>query len=158
MATQTDATHAHSLGRGSHHLAAGGVSGFLIGAVFGGGVMTPAELMPLIASLYGLEGVVAGWLAHLVHSIVFGMLFAVVVSYDALSAAGRPSSGAAIGAVYGIGVWVVAAAIVMPLWVGAMTQASPPVPNINWVSFVGHLVYGVGLGALYPLFVAHEGQ
>lgn len=162
MATETSHSREIEPGFETGHLAAGGVAGFLAGALFGGGVMNPAELMPLVATLYGLEGtvgggVVAGWIAHLVHSVVFGMAFVALLGYTpARAAATRPTGGAVVGAVYGLLVWLIAAAVVMPAWIGAVTAASPPVPNVNLVSFVGHAVYGATLGVLYPLVVAHE--
>lgn len=162
MATETSHSHDVESRFETGHLAAGGVVGFLAGALFGGGVMNPAELMPLIATLYGLEGtvaggLVAGWIAHLIHSVVFGVAFvALVAATPARAYADRPSGGAVVGLAFGLLVWLVAAAVVMPAWIGAVTGASPPVPNVNWVSFVGHAVYGATLGVLYPLVVAHE--
>lgn len=162
MATETSQTRKFELGTQTGHWVAGGLAGFLAGGLFGGAVMNPAEMMPLVATLYGLEGtvaggVVAGWIVHLFHSIVFGLVFVGLAAYSPLgTAATRPSGGAVLGLLYGIVIWAIAAVIIMPAWVGAVTPMSPPVPNFNWVSFVGHAVYGIALGTLYPLLASHE--
>ena len=157
MATETRTIAVPELGTSGVHWGAGGLAGFLAGMLFGGGVMDPAAMMPTVSALYGFESGVVGWIAHLVHSVVFGLLFVALAARPALRGfADRPVRGSAVGAVYGVVVWAVAAAIVMPFWIGAVTPATPPVPNLNWMSFVGHVVYGVALGALYPLFLSHE--
>ncbi len=58
---------------------------------------------------------------------------------------------AVAGLAYGIVLWIVLASFVMPAWVGAMTGMSPPVPDWNAQSLMGHAVYGVILGLLYSL-------
>lgn len=116
-------------------------------------MMTPVIAMA-IPALYGATGLVAGWIAHLFHSVVFGLIFAAAVgSIGSLDAyADRVSTGAGLGIVYGVIVWVVAAAIVMPIWLSAVGfPGAPPLPNFNPTSLVGHVVYGVVLGALFPL-------
>jgi hypothetical protein len=42
----------------------------------------------------------------------------------------------------------------MPIWVGAVLPMNPPVPNINPMSLVGHVVYGGLLGLLYSVFTS----
>lgn len=125
-------------------LVAGVVMGFMIQFVMG--------IMPVIGALYGAPGIVTGWIAHLFHSVVFGLIYAAVVDRPALAEyATRVGSGVALGAAYGVVVWVVAAAIVMPLWLSALGMNAPAVPNFNPTSLVGHLVFGVLLGAGYAL-------
>ena len=40
----------------------------------------------------------------------------------------------------------------MPIWIGAVLPMTPPVPNVNPMSLVGHVVYGGVLGLLYATF------
>ena len=93
----------------------------------------------------------AGWVVHMSHSAVLGVVFAAV-----MGALGRfsDSVGATIGigAVYGVVLWAVLAALVMPVWLGALGfPAAPPVPNFALPgSLPAHVVYGVVLGAIYP--------
>lgn len=106
-----------------------------------------------IPALYGQSGIAAGWVVHLFHSVVFGILFAAVVSTTSLRRFAETwSTGAVLGLAYGVLVWVVAAAIVMPLWLGAVGFPQvPPLPNFNPQSLVGHLVYGLVLGVGYAI-------
>jgi hypothetical protein len=129
----------------------GTVAGLASGLVFGV-LLQSMGMMPTIASLYGSGSVVVGWLAHMVHSVVFALVFVAVLrlgpfeQYD-----GRlvPTLLLAIG--YGIVLWVFGAAIVMPAWLSVVTTASPTVPVIDMQSLVGHVVYGVVLGTVYPV-------
>lgn len=136
-------------------MAAGGVAGLVAGVVFG--AMLQMMMTPVIAvaipALYGLSGLAAGWVIHLVHSVVFGLVFAVIVSTTSLRRfAEKWSTGAVLGLAYGVLVWIVAAAIVMPLWLGVVGFPEvPPLPNLNPQSLVGHLVYGLLLGVGYAL-------
>jgi hypothetical protein len=132
---------------------AGGVAGVLFAAV------VPAQdMMPMVAALYGAEGVIWGWVFHLLHSLAFGVAFGVLVSLPPLARAGRDLISAAIlGGLFGIAVWVIFAAFVMPAWIGAVTEMDPPVPDWNRLSLVAHVVYGVALGGLLPAF-AHAQQ
>lgn len=55
------------------------------------------------------------------------------------------------GLVYGVVIWVVLAALVMPVWLGAVGFPSPPpFPNFAVPSLLWHLVYGAVLGAVFP--------
>ena len=125
-------------------LGAGVVMGLMIQFVMG--------IMPVIGALYGAEGLVTGWVAHLVHSVVFALVFAAVVSQPPLAKyADSVGPAAGLGLVYGVILWLVAAAIVMPIWMGAVGLPSPGVPNVNPQSLVGHVVFGVLLGSLYAV-------
>lgn len=107
-------------------------------------------IMPIIGALYGVESLAAGWIAHLLHSVAFALVFAAVVSRPPLSEyAESTASIAGLGLAYGVVLWLVAAAIVMPIWMGLVGLPSPGVPNVNPQSLVGHLVYGALLGGLY---------
>lgn len=149
------------IGRAQSNWISAGIAGIAAGIVFGAmaGLMMP-ELMGMIGALYGFEGnAVVGWVAHLVHSVIFGLLYAAAVSLERLQRfAGRVSTGAGLGLAYGVVVWLVAASVVMPVWIGAMTGLSPSVPDFNVMSLVGHAVYGIVLGAAYPLILARMGE
>ena len=155
--TQTEV----EIGTAQNNWISAGIAGLAAGVVFGviAGVLMP-EMMGMVGALYGFEGsAVVGWIAHLVHSVIFGLIYAAIVSLEQFRTyAGRVSTGAGSGLVYGAVVWLVAAAIVMPLWIGAMTPATPPVPDFNVLSLIGHAVYGIILGAAYPLILVRMGQ
>lgn len=130
---------------------AGIVGGLVFGAMMQ--LMMRDVLEVAIPGLYGLgPGLALGWIIHLFHSAVIGLIYAAVVQLDALAEyANRVTAGGGLGIVYGVIVWVIAASIVMPLWVGVMLPMDPPVPDFNPTSLVGHAVYGAILGVLYPV-------
>ncbi|WP_435155621.1 hypothetical protein [Haladaptatus sp. DFWS20] len=126
------------------------ILGGLAGGIVFGVLMQSMGMMPAIASLYGLDGATMGWVAHLFHSIVFGLVFGGIMTMTRLRKyADRIAPTTGLGAAYGVLLWVVAAGIVMPLWLGAIGMEMPPVPNFDPMSLVGHLVYGVVLGAVF---------
>lgn len=135
---------------------AGAVSGFVAAAVMGVAItLTELETLRVaIAGLYGFEGsLLVGWTVHLLHGTLFGLGFAAVLSDPGLY---RLTDWwwktLATALVYALILAVVGAGFVMPLWlefVGVATVEAVPhltVPLIAW-----HLVYGLVLGAVYPL-------
>jgi len=126
------------------------VLGGLAGGLAFGVLLQMMGMMPAIASLYGMESVAVGWVAHLFHSVVFALLFAGAMVRTDYRDAGTGTLSA-LGAGYGVVLWLVAAAIVMPLWMGALGMDAPTIPNLDVNSLVGHLVYGVVLGAVFAL-------
>lgn len=133
---------------------AGGIAGVLFAVVMG-----PAEFIPMVGALYGLEeSLVGGWIFHLLHSLVFGVVL--VALARVVGGLGRliedSPLGALLGAGYGIVVWLIFASFVMPAWMGGVTGMSPPVPDWNALSFIGHIVYGATLSGLYPLLTKGE--
>jgi uncharacterized membrane protein YagU involved in acid resistance len=126
------------------------LSGLVAGIVFGlllqdGGSMTT------IASLVGMSSVAAGWVVHILISVVFALGFAAVVSVERLTRfADRWSGGVVTGATYGVVLWVVAAGVLMPLWLAAVGAVAPAIPNLSLESLAGHVLYGAVLGGLYP--------
>jgi len=130
----------------------GALAGLIGGAVMG--AMLTMQMPPVIEvaipSMYGLSGLAAGWVVHLFHSAVLGVAFAAVAA--AIGADDSVGRGAAVGVAYGAILWVVLAALVMPVWLGAVgSPANPPLPNFNPTSLVGHVVYGLVLGVAFPL-------
>ncbi|MCQ4334670.1 histidine kinase [Natronomonas sp. F2-12] len=130
-----------------------GVVGGLAGGVAFGAMMTAMMrniMEAAIPVMYGLgtPNGVAGWAVHMSHSAVLGVVFAAVVGFAGLAGrSGQTQVGAGIA--YGLVLWVVLATFVMPAWVGAAGPMSPPVPDVNPVSAVGHAVYGAVLGGVH---------
>lgn len=127
---------------------AAAVAGLLMGAVFS----TFTGVIPVIGSLYGVPSPAVGWLSHLFHSLVFGLgTVAVLERWDGdglASARRRVGFGAAVG----VGLWLVAAGLVMPAWLRLVgTPAAAPLPNLSGPGLVGHLLWGVALVGVYDL-------
>lgn len=129
----------------------GALAGLLAGTAMG--AMLTMQMGPVIRvaipSMYGLEGLAAGWVVHLFHSVVLGAVFAGVAGSLGFDESAGRSVG--LGLAYGVVVWVLLAALVMPVWLGAVGFPKvPPLPNFNPKSLVGHLVYGLVLGIVFP--------
>ena len=133
----------------------GAIGGGVLAGVAMGAVMAlamPEMLDETIPALYGQEGALVGVTAHLAHAAVFGLLFAAIVRFGNLSRyTDETPTSAALGLAYGVVLWVLAASVVMPTWLDAMNVAgAPAVPTFDTMSLLGHAVFGVVLGALYP--------
>lgn len=144
------------------------VSSTIIAAVLGSvtfGItmsLTMGEvLFTAIPGMYGLEhiprisAVFVGWAIHISHGTVLGLVFGAAVTVVP-ECGERLRYGFAAGVVYGTVLWIVLASLVMPLWVGITTSMDPPVPDWQLWSLLGHILYGVFLGLLIPLYRRYE--
>lgn len=134
----------------------GALAGLVATAVMGVviSLTSLATLRLAIAGLYGFEGnLTAGWVAHLAHGTLFGVVFAAVLTDPALyRLSERVWKTTVAGIVYGLVLAVVGAGILMPIWLSATGFADPPsIPNVTTSSLVWHLVYGAVLGVLFSL-------
>ncbi|MFT4890642.1 MAG: putative membrane protein YagU involved in acid resistance [Halobacteriales archaeon] len=133
---------------------AGVLAGLVGGAVFG--VLLSIRMTPVIEvaipSMYGFApppNGTLGWIVHMSHAAVLGLVFAGVVRVVGLNDTSARTQVAA-GLAFGVVLWIVLAALVMPVWLDAVgSPADPPLPNFNTTSLVGHAVYGVAVGAAY---------
>jgi hypothetical protein len=156
--TQTETTTA--TGSGLTDWQAGVVGGLVGGVVMGAiiSVMSPKTIAVAIPALYGLapppNGIV-GWIAHLSHSAIYGVVFAAIVSGAGFGGSVGRSSVA--GLVYGVVLWIVMVNIVMAIWLNAV--GFPGGPALLGFTLPGslppHLVYGVVLGIVYPFIQGH---
>ncbi|MCU0263197.1 MAG: DUF1440 domain-containing protein [Candidatus Nanopelagicales bacterium] len=118
-----------------------GIVGGLAGGVVFGVMMQMMDMIPMVAMLVGSESVAVGWLVHLGISAIFGAVFGLVGS----RLLGSWGAGIIGGAAYGVVMWVLGALIAMP------ARLDMPLLNLNemaWQSLMGHIVYGVILGAV----------
>ncbi|UIP00124.1 histidine kinase [Halobaculum sp. CBA1158] len=127
-------------------VAAGALAGIAMGAVFS--LFAPAALEVAIPSLYGLSGGIAGWIVHVSHAAVLGVAFVAIANALEIT---DPNRSTLLGVGYGIALWVVLAAVVMPAWLAAVgSPATPPLPNVDTLSLAAHVLYGAVLGAALP--------
>ncbi|QZP36660.1 histidine kinase [Halobaculum magnesiiphilum] len=127
-------------------VAAGALAGIAMGAAFS--LFAPAALEVAIPSLYGLSGGLAGWIVHVSHGAVLGVGF--VALANALGVV-DPTRSTLLGVGYGVALWAVLAALVMPAWLAAVgSPATPPLPNLDTLSLAAHVLYGAVLGAALP--------
>ena len=132
------------------------VSGVLAG-IAGGVVMailmiamgaTPvlAGAIPALYTLAPPANPAAGLFVHLSHGAVLGVIFLAVLNAADVRDARRV---VAAGLAYGVVAWIVLAALLMPVWLGAVGLLNgPPFPNFAVPSLLWHLVYGATLGAV----------
>jgi hypothetical protein len=132
-----------------------GVVGGVAGAAAMGAlvvVMNLATLAVAIPSLYSLAPPPSpglGLVVHLSHGAVLGVVFAGIVGVTDVDSTGRIVG---LGVGWGVATWVGLAALVMPLWLGAVgSPASPPFPNFAVPSLLWHVVYGLVLGGVYAV-------
>ena len=138
-------------------LISAGVAGMTGGVAFALlAVRAAPEQIEKVALLYGMEGSPAtGLYVHLIHSFAVGMVYAWIVGFETVRAfATRMTTGVVVGVTFGLLLWLVAASVLMPLWLGAVTSRSPPVPDFDRIFLAGHVVYGIILGAGYPFVLS----
>jgi hypothetical protein len=152
MSTTTETTQTYDVSTGNWK--AGVLGGIAGSAVMGALIlaMNTATLAVAIPSLYGLApppSPAAGLVVHLSHGAVMGVLFAGLASLLHTDSAGKLLG---LGVGWGVVTWAVFAALVMPLWLGAVgSPASPPFPNFAPPSLLWHVVYGGVLGGIYAV-------
>ena len=129
-----------------------GVLGGIAGALAMGVlvlVMNDATLAVAIPSLYGLApppnpGIGMG--VHVSHGAVLGVAFAGLAQALSIRETNRLVG---LGVAWGVVTWIGLAALVMPIWLGAVgSPASPPFPNFAPPSLLWHAVYGLVLGVV----------
>lgn len=136
----------------------GFVSGFFGGIGFGVvvSVVDPVLLRETIPAIYGVGppgDVILGWVVHVIHAAVLGIAFAAVVGLTGRTgASAREQVGGAL--LFSLAVWLVLAAIALPLWIAVVSPRSLPVPYISNTMLAGHLVYGTVMGTIYYAFDA----
>lgn len=131
------------------------VAGITAGVVFGVLIQGLMGRMVAIGAMYTLgdPSLVVGWIAHVAHSAIFGLVFAVIVARDPFTGyLSDVFSGALLGTGYAFVLWFVNIGVVWPLWLNAVAFGNLPFPN--WASpmpLVGHLVWGLLLGGVLAL-------
>ncbi|MEF8853405.1 MAG: histidine kinase [Haloarculaceae archaeon] len=155
MATDTgEATEAVEPFEAGWHWRAGATAGFVATVAMGVAITVGdlAVLREAIAGLYAFEGnLLAGWLAHLAHGTLFGVVFAVVLSDPSLYRVSEWAWKTVLaGVVYALVLALAGAGFVMPIWLGVVGFGNPPtVPNVSAPLVGWHVLYGVVLGGAY---------
>jgi uncharacterized membrane protein YagU involved in acid resistance len=139
----------------------GGVAGLTAGLVFAMWAMIVGAFTPgsnLLAAPQGIaqsigigaQGhdiqivpLLAGLMGHMMNSVLFGLLFVGILAALKL----RGSATVVAGMVYGLAVYVVMYLVVLRGLLSS-TSASFLSANPEWSWIVGHLMFGVAMGAL----------
>lgn len=114
----------------------------IAGGIAFGAFLHVQGMIGMIAGLVGGQGPELGWVVHLVISAIIGAGFGLTLARG-VSGWG---SGLGLGVVYGGIWWVLGPLLIMPLWLG---MPAFQFSQQSLMSLIGHLVYGIGLGAVY---------
>ncbi|WP_318570211.1 histidine kinase [Salinigranum marinum] len=143
---------------GSNVWLSAGLAGIVGTVVFGAVQMVMGAtgvIAVAIPALYGVSGpnLLAGWAIHLVHGALLGLGFGLLATRPSVGPyVASVGSAAAVGLAYGLVLTIPTAGIAMPLWLAAVGfPNAPPLPNLTLMGFVGHGVYGLVLGAVFPV-------
>jgi len=123
-----------------------GVIGGLAGGVIFGLMMAAQNMLPMVGMLIGQESAGVGFIVHLVISALIGGTYGFVA--PRLPSGWGVTAGA--GLVYGVIWWVLGALILMPLMLG-MGEMVLQIGDAQWMSLIGHLIFGVILAAVFKL-------
>lgn len=156
MSTESTAGNRTVADTGNWALAA--IAGIVGTVAFGGlqmlmgGTQVIAGAFPAMYTLG--PSLVVGWVIHLFHGAMLGLVFIAIVSQTPLRRyLGSVPVLVGLGLAYGVVTTVVLAWTLLPVWLGAVGfPQAPPVPNVAMSSLVGHLVYGAVLGGVYAAF------
>lgn len=150
-------------------LLGGAVSGLAGSALFGLvlWLVDPAIVTEVVPALYGFEPGAVGWLFHLAHGLILGVLFGFLVTRDPIlgtlsadvetpfiAAMGLHTRFALAGFVYGLAVWAILPVVAQTVLVSAGGLGEPGFPVAASGSLLGHVLYGLLLGALFSALVA----
>lgn len=126
---------------------AGVVSAVVTGIVIQLG-FDPTVLSEGIPSGFGASGMAAGWAIFLVTGVILGLVYTAVTRIDQLgSYAVLPRTGAYLGLVYGLVIWVIAV-IVVPVLVGAGPSGIGSYA-VNLQGVLSFVLLGIIIGLIY---------
>lgn len=143
MSTTTSAS-TRTEARGITRAIQSGIIAGLGGGILFGLLMAVQGMLPMVGMLVRQENALVGFVVHMLISAFIGATFGLIATR-------LPSSGGALlaaGALYGVIWWVLGALILMPLMLG-MNEMVFAVGQMQWMSLVGHLIFGVVLGFLF---------
>lgn len=136
----------------SRSLVLGIVAGLGGGMVFGM-MMAMMNMLPMIAGLVGSQSPVVGAIVHMMISTTIGAIYGVALNlgHFSLNWGFAVVSGMANGVIW----WVLGALILMPIGLG-MANMVFQIGTAQWLSLMGHLIYGVVTGVLYLILVRRK--
>lgn len=146
-----------------------GIVGGLIAGLAMGLVFQFLGLMSLLGGLTGSPSLLRGWLLHLAVSALYGLSFALIVSYQPLREQFPTFGGhVALGLVYGAGIVAVTFGFLIPFGVELLgleesefVQRLVPGPTVGemlpaLLLGIAHLIYGLVLGVVVALGLGYD--
>lgn len=149
-------------------MGAGAASGFVAGIAMGVIIHLGTDLLPVLGALAGAPSALRGWVIHLVVSVLYGVLFAIIVAYplvqrllESVDIADYAFGGIVYAAMI-MGAGAAGTIAILPFllelpWVATADQSSN-VPGPELVGLlpavmfgIAHVVYGAILGTVYAM-------
>ncbi len=121
-----------------------GILGGLVGGVVFGVMMGMMGMLPMVGMLVRQDNAVIGFFVHMGISAFIGAVYGFVISRFP----NQVSTALIGGALNGVVWWVLGALILMPLMLG-MNDMVFVIGQAQWMSLLGHLIYGVIAGLMY---------
>ncbi len=118
-----------------------GAMGGIAGGVVFGMMMSMLNMMGSIAMLVGSKSTAVGWAVHLAISMVIGVAFSLSLEKRLKGI----SAGLSYGVAYGMFWWVLGGLVLMP---AKLNMPLFVFDKMAWESLMGHVVFGMLLGAL----------
>lgn len=103
-----------------------------------------------IGVFYGVGNPIVGWLTHEFHSVVFGFVFAGIVSLAPARFRHHLPAYTAIGIGWALTLWILAAGFIAPIWLNLL-GISMSIPTFSKIILLSHLTWGISLGVLTAL-------
>jgi signal transduction histidine kinase len=149
--TATDPT---ALGPDAPRLAVVVGAALVAGVVYGVAAEQLGGSVGIIGALYGADHAVVGWITHQFHSVVFGFVFAGLVTLAPGRYRDSLPAYVLVGAGWGLVLWFVAAGFVSAVWL-RLLGVPVGIPSLSGVTLVAHLAWGPSLGVLTALGYRH---
>ncbi|MEF8852529.1 MAG: HAMP domain-containing sensor histidine kinase [Haloarculaceae archaeon] len=130
------------------------VSALIAGVFYGVAAELAGGSVGIIGVFYGVEHTVVGWITHQFHSVVFGFVFAGLVTLGPPRYRDSVPAYVLVGTAWALVLWFVAAGFVSAAWL-RLLGIPASVPNLSVVTLVAHLAWGPVLGALTALGYRH---
>jgi len=124
------------------------------GVVYGVAAEQVGGSVGIVGALYGAEHEIVGWVTHQFHSVVFGFVFAGLVTLAPPRYRDSLPAYVLVGTGWGLVLWFVAAGFVSAVWL-RLLGVPAAIPSLSAVTLVAHLAWGPSLGALTALGYRH---
>jgi signal transduction histidine kinase len=129
------------------HLAVSLVAALLAGVFYGIASELLGGSVAAIGVFYGTSSTVVGWLTHEFHSVVFGFVYVGLLSVAFERVTNSIRTYLAIGILWSLTLWTVAAGVVAPLWLRILGIPAA-IPSLSVSVLISHIVWGVSLALL----------
>ncbi len=126
----------------------------IAGVVYGAVVETMGSSVSVIGVFYGIDNALVGWITHEFHSIVFGFVFAGLLSVAPAWYRDRLGGTLLVGAGWSIALWFGAAGVISPIWL-RLLGIPATIPSLSFMLLLSHLAWGLSLAVLTYLGYRH---